>query len=132
MTSQGAASNGQGPPVEGVLGRVRRWYRSRGRYGRLHYWLVFRGLPLTAAFGVLYAVNGLANSWGVAYDVALAIVSPREPVVEHHTLAWLLSLAGWLVAPGIAGAFAGYVIGSQIDGRRTEPLDSLFVEDGDD
>lgn len=45
-------------------------------------------------------------------------------------LAWLLSLAGWLIAPGVAGAVAGYVISSAIDARR-RPLDRLFAEDDD-
>jgi hypothetical protein len=47
-------------------------------------------------------------------------------------LAWSLSLAGWLVAPGVAGAVAGYVISSAIEARRRRPIDGLFAEDGDD
>ena len=91
--------------------------------------MIFRGLPVSLAFAALYVATGLSIGWVQAYEITLAITTPshtRSPV-----LAWSLSLAGWLIAPGIAGAVAGYVISSAIDARRRAPVDLLFTDDDD-
>lgn len=85
---------------------------------------------MAAAFMVLYVVNGFVIGWQQAYDVTLAIISPGQ--TRSPALAWSLSLAGWLVAPGVAGAVAGYVISTGIESRRRAPLDQIFGDDGDD
>jgi len=118
--------------VESLTARLRRYWRSRGRYGRLRYWLLFRGLPLGVVFGVLYVADGWVNGWVISYEVMLAIRSPADPAVRVGALAWLLSLSGWLVAPGVAGAVAGYVISAGIDARRRTRFDVLFTEDDDE
>ena len=118
--------------VETLTARLRRYWRSRGRYGRLRYWLLFRGLPLGVVFGVLYVADGWVNGWVISYEVMLAIRSPADPAVRVGALAWALSLTGWLVAPGVAGAVAGYVISSGIDARRRTRFDVLFTEDDDE
>jgi hypothetical protein len=43
-------------------------------------------------------------------------------------LAWFLSVAGWLVMPGVAGAVAGYVVSDSIASRRSRPLDEQFPQ----
>ena len=78
----------------------------------------------------LYVVNGLVIGWREAYDVTLAITSPGD--TRNPALAWWLSLMGFLIAPGVAGAVAGYVISTGIESRRREPLERLFVEGSDD
>jgi hypothetical protein len=120
------------PAAESVTGRIRRYWRSRGRYGRFRYWLVFRGLPLGILFAALYGTNGWVNGWVISYELTLAIRSPADPAVSAPALGWLLSLAGWLVAPGVAGAVAGYVISSAIEARRRARFDALFTEDDDE
>jgi hypothetical protein len=133
MALGAGSDSGQWPPErvrEPGRRRLLRYWRSRGQYGRLHYWLLFRGVPIAVSFGALYAANGFTNGWRASYDLTLAIRSPGEPVAVP-VLAWLLSLAGWLIAPGVAGAVAGYVISSAIDARRRRPLDQLFAEDDD-
>ncbi len=42
-------------------------------------------------------------------------------------LAWGLSVAGWLLAPGIAGAVAGYVVSNSINSPAfAAPVSDLF------
>jgi hypothetical protein len=60
----------------------------------------------------------------MTYDIAVGITSPGD--VPFPVLAWVLSVIGWLLVPGIAGAVAGYVVTTQIDGRRGQPLHELL------
>ena len=105
---------------------VRRWWRSRGHQRNLRYWLLFRGLPVLVGLVVLYIVNGFVVGWRDAYDVSLGIESPAE--TSAPVLAWFLSVAGWLVMPGVAGAVAGYVVSDSIASRRSRTLDELFPQ----
>jgi hypothetical protein len=114
------------PPREGPFTLVRRWWRSRGQHRPLRYWLLFRGIPALVAFAALFAANGLVIGWRKAYDVMLAIISPAD--TSSPVLAWLLSLAGWLVGPAVAGAVVGYMITAAIEGRRKKPIAELFRE----
>jgi hypothetical protein len=103
---------------------LRRWWRSRGHQHNLRYWLLFRGLPVMVALTVLYIVTGLVVGWRDAYDVSLGIESPAE--TSAPVLAWFLSVAGWLVMPGVAGAVAGYVVSDSIGSRRSRSLSDSF------
>jgi len=105
---------------------VRRWWRSRGHQRNLRYWLLFRGLPVLVALAVLYVVTGFVVGWRDAYDVSLGIESPAE--TSAPVLAWFLSVAGWLVMPGVAGAVAGYVVSDSIASRRSRPLTDHFPQ----
>ncbi|MFU8875517.1 DUF6313 family protein [Micromonospora sp. SL4-19] len=109
--------------------RLRRWWRSRGQREGLRYWLLFRGAPALVAYGLLFVLNGLIIGWRSAYDVNIGITSPAA--TASPALAWPLSIAGWLVAPGIAGAVAGYVVSSSIRSRRRKRIDNLFREHAD-
>jgi hypothetical protein len=89
-----------------------------------------RGFPLVAGLGLLYMANGLAIGWRRAYDVSIGITSPADTGVP--ALAWPLSVAGWLLVPGIAGAVAGYVVSDAIKVRRSKPLEDVQTEAGDE
>ena len=106
---------------------MRRRWRSRFGLSGLSYWLIFRGAPFILAYAVLYVANGLVIGWREAYDVNLAIISPAS--TKAPVLAWFLSIAGWLAIPVIAGAIAGYVVGSSIDGWRRNTIDRAFPVD---
>ena len=114
------------PPREGWGGVARRWWRARGRHPGLRYWLLFRGTPALVVFGVLYTVNGVLIGWSVAYDVMVGIKSPAD-VTGDPVVAWVLSIAGWLLGPAVAGAVVGYLVTSAIGGRR-RPVEQLFTE----
>jgi hypothetical protein len=83
-------------------------------------------MPVLVAFAALFAANGFVIGWRKAYDVMLAITSPAD--TSSPVLAWLLSFAGWLVGPAVAGAVVGYMITTAIEGRRKTPIDELFRE----
>lgn len=89
---------------------LRRWWRARGRHKGIQYWLMVQGYRILAAFAAVFALNGVINGWQVAYDVSLQIDSPWDTEVPVPWLALPLSLAGWLVVTGFAGALAGYVV----------------------
>ena len=120
-------SAGNGLPSKTVLSEVRRRYRSRFRHRGMRYWLPYRGLPIIAFYVILYCMNGLVIGWGNAYDVTLGITSPAG--THQPALAWVLSLAGWLLVPGIAGAVAGYIVTTQIEGSRQTPFSDLLPDD---
>lgn len=126
----GADVNLPPPPRERRWEAVRRWWRSQGRHRGLRYWLVYRGSPFILGFGGLFVANGLMIGWRDAYDVALAITSPAA--TSSPVLAWFLSVAGWLLAPGLAGAVAGHVISTSITSRRSRPIDRVFPSADDD
>jgi hypothetical protein len=117
------------PPPDRVLDKVRRRWRSRGQHRGLRYWTLFRGIPILLGYAALYLANGLMIGWRQAYDVNIGVTSPAA--TTSPALAWVLSLAGWLVAPGIAGAVAGFVISSYIASRRQTPVSRLFTSDDD-
>lgn len=107
---------------------LRRWWRSQGHRRNLRYWLLFRGLPVLVAFGLLYVATGVVVGWRDAYDVCLGIESPAK--TSAPVLAWFLSVAGWLVMPGVAGAVAGYVVSDSIGSRRSRSLGDSFPGSG--
>lgn len=80
MASGAAPDSGRAPtpvPGESLRRRLLRYWRSRGQYGRLRYWLLFRGLPILLGFGALYVANGFTNGWAAAYELTLG--SPPRP-----------------------------------------------------
>jgi hypothetical protein len=107
---------------------LRRWWRSQGRQRNLRYWLLFRGLPVLVAFAALYVVTGFQVGWERAYNICLAIDPPSG--TSSPVLAWALSIAGWLVMPGVAGAVAGYVVSDSIASRRSRSLGDSFPDAG--
>jgi hypothetical protein len=109
---------------------MRRWWRSQKRHRGFQYWLRFRGIPFVALVAVLYVVNGFVAGWSSAYEIAAGIGSPAHSPAP--LVAWPLSIAGWLLVPGIAGAIAGYIVTDFIARRRTTPVHEVFAETGDD
>lgn len=108
------------PDRETLPSWIRRWLRSRHRYGGIEYWLRFRGFSIVVGFGLLYLVNVLAVGGRTAYDLTVQIVSPWDTPYPWLTLP--LSVAGWLVVTGFAGAVAGYVVTDVADNRNIERL----------
>jgi hypothetical protein len=119
--------------------RVRRRWRSLTRYTGLRFWMLSRGMLMLVTVGILYVAGGLVIGWQTAYEIAVGITSPDSvasppaalptspaPSAAVVVLAWALSLTGWLVVPGIAGAVAGYVVTAHADQRRDRPLDSFL------
>jgi len=107
----------------------RRWWRSQKRHRGFRYWLWFRGLPFAGLVAILFVINGFVNGWTIAYEITVTITSPADARVS--VVAWLLSIAGWLLIPCVAGAVAGYIVTDFIAGRRTRPVADLFAEDAD-
>jgi hypothetical protein len=122
--ARGEAGNGAHPTL---LSQARRRYRSRFRHRGMRYWLPYRGAPIIAFYVILYCVNGVVIGWSTAYDITLGITSPAG--TDQPVLAWVLSLAGWLLVPGIAGAVAGYIVTTQIEGTRQTPFSDLLPDD---
>jgi hypothetical protein len=92
----------------------------------MRYWLPYRGAPIIAFYIILYCVNGVVIGWSNAYDVTLGITSPTD--TDQPAIAWVLSLAGWLLIPGIAGAVSGYIVTTQIEGTRERPFSDLLPD----
>lgn len=101
-----------------------------GAYTGLRYWLLLYGPILLAGFGALYIANGAIIGWKTTYDVAIGIKSPGDDDITAPTLAWFLSVAGWLAAPAVFGAVVGAVIASAVNGRRRRPIGEVLVKDG--
>jgi len=76
----------------------------------------------------LYVSNGFMIGWFTAYDVMIGTTSPSKTTAP--IIAFLLSVAGWVLAPSIVGGVAGYVVSSSITSRRSRPMGELFSEDG--
>ncbi|MEV4242044.1 DUF6313 family protein [Streptosporangium canum] len=112
------------PPRERARHRLRRWWLSLGAHHGARYWMWTRGLPILFVFGALFVANGLLIGWRKAYDVTLAITSPADTTMP--VLAWLLSIAGWLLAPAIVGAITGFVVSNAIASRRTRSVEELL------
>ncbi|MQY07300.1 DUF6313 family protein [Actinomadura macrotermitis] len=117
------------PPREPLRHAVRRRLRSVGRHNGLRHWLSTRGIPVLLGYAALFTGNGFLIGWRRAYDVSIGITSPAD--TSAPVPAWFLSVAGWLLVPGIVGAVAGYAVSNAITSRRTRPLDELFPEDDD-
>ncbi|MEO3809995.1 DUF6313 family protein [Sphaerisporangium sp. B11E5] len=118
------------PPRESLRHAVRRRWRSVGRHRGLRHWLLTRGVSVLLVYAVLFVVNGVWIGWRQAYDVSVGITSPAATAAPVP--AWFLSVAGWLLVPGVVGAVAGYAVSSAITSRRTRPLEDLYPEPGDD
>ncbi|WP_425266895.1 DUF6313 family protein [Amycolatopsis circi] len=112
------------PPPRSLFARMRTRWRSRGRHTAFKYWILFRGIPFAVFFGALFVLNGFVIGWREAYDVSLSITSPAS--TSSPLTAWILSVAGWLAAPALAGAVAGHVVTASISGRRKKPVGQLF------
>lgn len=125
--AKGAEQAGDGTPEdidppnrETLLAWIRRWLRSRHRYTGIEYWLRFRGIYIVVGFGVLFLLNVLAVGGRTAYDLTLQITSPWD--TRYPWLALPLSVVGWLVVTGFAGAVAGYVVTDVADNRNIQQL----------
>jgi hypothetical protein len=103
------------PPRESLRALLRRRRRGVGRFRGIQYWLRVRGYYFLAAFAGLFVVNAVVIGGRVAYDVTVQIDSPWD--TSSPALALPLSLAGWLVVTGFAGAVAGYVVTEVTDNR---------------
>ena len=100
---------------EPVRDRFRRWWRGRFRHTGLVYWLITQGYLVLLSCAVLFCFNGFVLGWGKAYEISALIASPWEVADgSHPDWVWfpalLLSIAGWLVVTGFAGAVAGYMV----------------------
>jgi hypothetical protein len=116
----GESSDVDPPRRESLRALVRRQRRSRGRHTGIHYWLRVRGYYILAAFVGLYVANAVVFGGRVAYDVSVQIRSPWDTVSPW--LALPLSIAGWLVVTGFAGAVAGYVVTEVADNRSLSAI----------
>ncbi|MGW4487965.1 DUF6313 family protein [Amycolatopsis sp. NPDC004368] len=103
------------PPRESLRALVRRRRRGVRRFRGIQYWLRVRGYYILSGFVGLFVVNAFVIGGRVAYDVTLQIDSPWD--TSSPALALPLSLAGWLVVTGFAGAVAGYVVTEVTDNR---------------
>jgi hypothetical protein len=74
----------------------------------------------------IYVTTGLSIGWANTWEVNIGDLSPFA--TGSPLLAWPLSVLGWLVVPGVAGAVAGYVVTVSIQSRRTESLSTVFPD----
>lgn len=113
--------NDAGPPRrESLRALARRRRRSLGRHTGIQYWLRVRGYYILASFAGLFVLNAAVFGGRVAYDVSVQITSPWE--TANAWLALPLSISGWLVVTGFAGAVAGYVVTEVTDNRNIRNL----------
>lgn len=119
---------GPPPPPDRLRDRVRRRWRAVGAYTGMRYWLLVRGALLAVGFAVLFVANGFVIGWQTTYDVTIGITSPGDPKVSAPVLAWLMSVAGWLAAPAVAGGIAGAVISAAVTGRRQRPIGEVLTK----
>ena len=82
----------------------------------MQYWLRVRGYYILAGFTGLFVLNALVVGGREAYDVSVQIDSPWDTAIP--ALALPLSIAGWLVVTGFAGAVAGYVVTEVTENRN--------------
>jgi hypothetical protein len=86
----------------------------------MQYWLRVRGYYILGGFAALYVVNAAVVGGREAYDVSVQIDSPWDTTIP--ALALPLSIAGWLVVTGFAGAVAGYVVTEVTENRSTRRM----------
>ena len=123
MTATGGANeqgNVKPPRRETPWEWFRRWRRGLGAHRGIQYWLRVRGYYILAALIGLFMINAVVSSGKVAYNVSVQIISPWD--TASPVLALPLSIAGWLVVTGFAGAVAGYVITEVTDNRNVRRL----------
>jgi phosphate transport system substrate-binding protein len=116
----GESSDIDPPRRESLQALRRRQRRSLGRHSGIQYWLRVRGYYILAAFTGLFVLNAVVIGGRVAYDVSIQIDSPWD--TTSPLLALPLSIAGWLVVTGFAGAVAGYVVAEVTDNRNIRRL----------
>ncbi|WP_236795083.1 DUF6313 family protein [Amycolatopsis sp. GM8] len=104
------------PPRESLRALIRRRRRGLGRFRGIQYWLRIRGYYILGGFIALFVINAVVIGGRQAYDVSVQIDSPWQTTTP--ALALPLSLAGWLVVTGFAGAVAGYVVSEVSDNRN--------------
>ena len=104
------------PRRESLPALIRRLRRSLGRHSGIQYWLRVRGYYILAAFTGLYLANAVVFGGRMAYDLSVQITSPFDTRIPW--LAMPLSISGWLVVTGFAGAVAGYVVTEVTDNRN--------------
>ncbi|GAA4798719.1 hypothetical protein GCM10023200_39270 [Actinomycetospora chlora] len=114
------------PPKERAPAAVRRWWRSQGHREAFGVWIIRTAAPLLIAFALLYVAGGLFLGWAAAFDVTTGIKSPSE--ASFPPLAYPLAVAGWLFAPGLSGAVAGYIVTNAISTRRKRSLTKIFPD----
>ena len=119
---------GKPPPDARLSERLRRGWKSLGAYIGMRHWLLVRGTFLAAGFMALFVANGFVLGWKTTYDVTIGITSPGDPDVTVPVLAWLMSVAGWLAAPAVAGGVAGAVISNAITNRRQRPIGEVLTK----
>ncbi|TCO59567.1 DUF6313 family protein [Actinocrispum wychmicini] len=108
------------PRWESLRELVRRRRRSLARHTGIQYWLRVRGYYILAGFVALFGFNWVFIGGQVAYNVTVQIDSPWDTRIP--LLALPLSLSGWLVVTGFAGAVAGYVVTEVTDNRNVRAL----------
>lgn len=116
----GETSDIRPPGRESPVALVRRLRRSLGRHRGIQYWLRVRGYYILGSFVGLFVLNALVIGPRVAYDVSLQIDSPFD--TANPWVALPLSVGGWLVVTGFAGAVAGYVVTEVTDNRNIRRL----------
>jgi hypothetical protein len=108
------------PPRERLGALFRRRRRGLGRFRGIQYWLRVRGYYILGGFTVLFVVNAVVVGGREAYDVSVQIDSPWDTTIP--ALALPLSIAGWLVVTGFAGAVAGYVVTEVTENRNARRM----------
>ncbi|MCX4993387.1 DUF6313 family protein [Streptomyces sp. NBC_00568] len=118
------ASPAPGVPSDTLREEVRDLVRSVAFLNRAHHWLLTRASVWLAGFGVLYLFGGFLLGWSTAYEVLVGLTAPASS--RHPWYGYLLSLAGWLLVPGLTGAAAGYLVTRQIERRRSTDIAELL------
>ncbi|RZS34397.1 hypothetical protein EV193_109188 [Herbihabitans rhizosphaerae] len=107
--------------VRDVVRWFRRWRRGRARHSGIPYWLMVQGYLVLVPFALLFVITAAVCGARNAYDVMLQIASPGE--VGYQWLTVPLSMGGWLIVPGFAGALAGIVVVEVTSNRRGRQAD---------
>lgn len=113
------------PPTPSILGRIKVW-SLRVRYSAAQYpsvllWLIRRGSIFLTVSIVVYVAGAVQLGGWNAYDLLLGIQSPST--FATPILPALVSILGWMAAPAIIGAIAGYVVERQINRYRSQSFE---------
>jgi len=119
------------PPDRSMMGRgfvrVKGYLHAYGQMSGLALWLLRRGMVVLLVLLVLFTLAAWrTGSWWQAFDVMLNIESPQK--TASPVITTILSVAGWLVVPGIAGSVAGLVVERGVKAQRDKPTESLFPQ----